>query len=561
MVAKLIGGAGTGKTTELMRIMGQVIQRGIDPFEIGFCSFTKTAVMEAAQRVEDEFGASAEQLTKQGWFRTLHSVCYQSLGPAAKGLLTDKKADREWLEEVLQEHVGEVVKTIAADAESGVRALDMAASSPAANALRIWAMARSRLLPIEDVVAELVICGESPPAVAYCQKIAAQYERSKYLDDRLDFADLAGRFAGWRWNPHGDHDFTVAEQGEPPPCRVWFFDEHQDVSQLLHSVARRLMQSPTCTYAYLSGDPFQSIFSFGGADMGCFMDQEADKTRIMERSYRCPESVLRLGEKALSRCSNYFDRGIAPNAPGGDVSFSYQYRDLLDRVDLSGSLMLIARTGMMAASFTKALNERAVPWTQIGTNASFLSTREKEICFFFSRIEKGLQTDRWDGNELTGDQWRSIVKFLPAGKGDDALLARGTKAKATSGELAKGMPAIIAADLPGLGATDRLMEMIASGQWVSLVKGGERFKRSLAKFGEERVWEPSVRIGTIHAAKGGEADTVILLDSLTRRCHLSKQLPAGRDEEQRIAYVGITRARKSLHVLRQRSDRWRMEID
>ena len=42
-IARLIGGAGTGKTTELMRILDGVLQQGIDPLQVGFVSFTKAA--------------------------------------------------------------------------------------------------------------------------------------------------------------------------------------------------------------------------------------------------------------------------------------------------------------------------------------------------------------------------------------------------------------------------------------------------------------------------------------------------------------------------------------
>jgi len=558
-VAKLIGGAGTGKTTELMRIMGEVIGHGVDPFEIGYVSFTKAAIMEAAGRVEQEFGVAAEHLTKQGWFRTLHSVCYQSLGSMAKGLLTDRKADREWLEGVLQEHVGEVVKAIDDDQGSGVRAMAMDAQSPASNALRIWAMARSRLCTIDEVVAELLICGETPPPVEYCRKIAHQYERSKYLDDRVDFADLAGRFAGWRWNPDGDHDWFVDPMGETPNVRVWFFDEHQDVSRLLNSVARRLTNSPSCQWAYFSGDPFQSIFGFGGADMNCFLDIEADRERTMERSFRCPENVLRLGERALSRCSNYFDRGIAPNEPGGLVDFSYRYRDLLTTLDLSATTILTARTNQLASRFIPALDESAIPWMRTESEHGYLSKGAKTICFFL----RGLEMDMKEQipRKFPIGSWLSLIEKLPVGKGESALFSRGTKTAAKAGTLGGDRSMVTYEDLASLGATDYLLRTIATGQWSNVVEGGERFRRAVAAHGMEVAMEPKVRVGTIHSVKGSEADTVVMLDSLTRRCDMSRRVPAGRDEEQRVAYVGITRAKKRLHILRQQSDRWRMDIE
>ncbi|MEM1063529.1 MAG: UvrD-helicase domain-containing protein, partial [Planctomycetota bacterium] len=80
-VGKYIGGAGTGKTTTLVNTMSDLCERLVlSPHEIGFVSFTRAARSEAADRVASRFGLDAEDLTRNGWFRTLHSVCCKQLG-------------------------------------------------------------------------------------------------------------------------------------------------------------------------------------------------------------------------------------------------------------------------------------------------------------------------------------------------------------------------------------------------------------------------------------------------------------------------------------------------
>src|SRR5690606_3805983 len=107
-------------------------------------------------------------------------------------------------------------------------------------------------------------------------------------------------------------------------------DEHQDVSRLLHSVALRLIEQPSCRWAYFAGDPFQALYGFSGADHHCFLESiEADKVRTMERSYRCPAGVLDLGEHILRRCSDYFDRGIKPASPAHGVDATYHFASIL----------------------------------------------------------------------------------------------------------------------------------------------------------------------------------------------------------------------------------------
>ena len=61
----------------------------------------------------------------------------------------------------------------------------------------------------------------------------------------------------------------------------------------------------------------------------------------------------------------------------------------------------------------------------------------------------------------------------------------------------------------------------------------------------ELVERPRIRVGTIHAAKGAEADNVFLLKSITPRV-LESIAKGGADAERRVWYTGVTRARRRL---------------
>jgi len=64
---------------------------------------------------------------------------------------------------------------------------------------------------------------------------------------------------------------------------------------------------------------------------------------------------------------------------------------------------------------------------------------------------------------------------------------------------------------------------------------------------------PRIKLSTIHGSKGGEADNVMLLTDLTRKADVSYW--SQRDEERRVFYVGMTRARNTLNIVRSQSDR------
>ena len=75
---------------------------------------------------------------------------------------------------------------------------------------------------------------------------------------------------------------------------------------------------------------------------------------------------------------------------------------------------------------------------------------------------------------------------------------------------------------------------------------------------KELSQEPRIKLSTIHGAKGGEADHVMLLTDLSRKADDS--FLRNRDSERRVFYVGATRAKKSLHIIRSNSSREFTEI-
>lgn len=69
----------------------------------------------------------------------------------------------------------------------------------------------------------------------------------------------------------------------------------------------------------------------------------------------------------------------------------------------------------------------------------------------------------------------------------------------------------------------------------------------LLKRGEKLDKEPRIKIGTIHGVKGGEAEHVLLLTDIAPRTY--REMHALPDDEIRVFYVAITRAKKSLHIV------------
>jgi ATP-dependent exoDNAse (exonuclease V) beta subunit len=71
---------------------------------------------------------------------------------------------------------------------------------------------------------------------------------------------------------------------------------------------------------------------------------------------------------------------------------------------------------------------------------------------------------------------------------------------------------------------------------------------ALLRRGTRLMDKPQIKLSTIHAAKGGEADHVLLLTDLSAKS--AQEYQSNPDDINRLLYVGLTRTRKSLHLVR-----------
>ena len=68
------------------------------------------------------------------------------------------------------------------------------------------------------------------------------------------------------------------------------------------------------------------------------------------------------------------------------------------------------------------------------------------------------------------------------------------------------------------------------------------------KKGENLTGKPRIRISTIHRAKGAQSDNVCLMTDVSKRSN-SRWTASEQDDEARVFYVGLTRAKETLHLI------------
>lgn len=538
-IARLIGGAGTGKTHRLLEIMGKTIDAGdIEPQQIGFVSMTRAARHVASTRAAERFGVSVPSLENDGWFRTLHSVCYKCLAVSSGEMLAGDEDAATWLENAL----GEQVKGVGGEDADAFAEAAVVGDNDASKALGLWAAARNRLEPLAEAWARAEACDDRTPDLETCRSTIERYEQAKRLDGRHDFVDLLGRFAGYRFGVNG-HE-RKAPDGYVPDVPVWFFDEQQDTSKLLDAVCRRLIDPSR--WVYVVGDPFQGIYTWAGADPRLFLEWQVAKQDTMPRSYRCGAEVLELGESILRECSDYFDRGIAPAEHATEVSSSLLTGALFDEIDPRESWLILARSNSHARRLSTFLDRRGIPWLPTKGNNRWAAPKTRAAIMGLYGLEKQ--------GVIGGDEWHAVLDKLPSKLDGESLLEHGTKARFDQ----PGAMAAIAGrifrrkEIHELGATDWLVNLLESGKWRNVVDGADRWINAFETWGYAAVENPGVKCGTVHSVKGAEADNVLWLTTTSQQTDRAMQTDEGADAERRVNYVAVTRARKRLIVAKER---------
>lgn len=532
-IALLIGGAGTGKTTELLRIMEAALSKlGGNPLRLGFASFTRAARAEAVARASAAWNVPSSMLDGEGWFRTIHSTAKRCLAIEQGQLIGNSSRDCEWISNALGVKVSTSI-----DEDTGQQKF---VGGQEGAALTCWQLARNTLQPLDEVVRRMRRLDDELPEYAAVVRISERYESAKRIEDRLDFCDLLLRFTGYRVSPlHGVG--SVEPEGELPHVSAWIFDEQQDASPLLDAACKRLVSADSVQWVYAAGDPFQSIFGFAGSSSECFLGWPANKQRTMPKSYRCPAPILALGERCLRRMHRgYFDRGIAPADHDGrlhDCAMDLPVN--LARPD--EDWLFIARTNYEASRIFATLHTAGKPakWVK---QQDGVTARGQGLAALYA-LEKG--------KHISGGEWSRAVELLPTSDKTKApILDRGVKS-GWAKKHADDWDVIFPDDLPSVGATERLIEKIRTGQWCGLVDRGEEWRRHAERWGSDLASNSRIRVGTIHSVKGLEADNVALLTTIGKRVEQGMEDADQHDEEHRIAYVGVTRSRRNLYVVNE----------
>lgn len=512
---RVLAGAGTGKTRAITHRIAHGVTSGVyAPTEVLAVTFTTRAAGEMRSRLRT-LGAAGVQA------RTFHSAALRQLRffwPKVHGTelptLTESK-----------------IGMLAAAARRQRLNADQALLRDLASEVE-WAKV-SNVTP--DDYARLArsrgraVTGQDHETVA---RVYAAYEETKRSQGRMDMEDVLLLTAGLL-----EEDERVAAQVRRQ--YKWFVvDEFQDVSPIQWALLELWLggRDEICVV----GDPAQTIYSFAGADAGYLRQRFPARfpgTASIElvRNYRSTPEVVDAANTLLAGTLSGGVQLRAQRPSGPEVSYTPRPDEVAEAESVAahvvrlrdggqalGEVAVLFRINAQSEAFEEALAARGIPYVVRGAAR------------FFDRPEVREAVTRLRGAARSGE---------------------------TSGPMAEEVAAILA----GMGwtpeaPTTRGQTRDRWESWQALVDQAAEFAKAdgadLNAFVDEldrRAAEQhapvadGVTLATFHAAKGLEWDTVFLCGLQDGTLPITyADTPAAIEEERRLLYVGMTRARREL---------------
>ena len=486
------GPPGTGKTTTLLQRLEEQLRAGVPASAIAFLTFTRRARAEAVERVERVLGVAPRNLPH---FRTIHSMAFKALR-LTQGDVLGREALREF-GALMGMEFGEVGATEQA-------AEGLSSASRGDHLLALDNLARLRSVPVRSVWQAANSDCEWPVVDQFSRSYAA-FKRERGV---LDFTDVLLEYV--------DH-------GPPLDVRVAFIDEAQDLSALQWRAAKHATQA--AEVQYVAGDDDQAIYRWAGAEVEEFMALDGERI-VLDRSHRLPRTVHAVGAQVLRRIKRRVPKEFAARDAEGRVQRHATLSSL--PVRQGEQWLWLVRNRFLLQPLREHLIERGIVYTMHG--ASSVVGSERDAIYTWERLRAGKAQRVQDVRDLyaklrTGTQVVRGHKLLPECEDENALLTL-TDLRAAHGLLCDGAWFDVLTSIP--------------------LPRRAYYRRLLREHGSLRL-PPTVQLETIHGSKGAEAEKVALFLEQSRRTWEEAQRAP--DEEHRVWYVGVTRAREELHVV------------
>ena len=379
--------------------------------------------------------------------------------------------------------------------------------------------------------------------------------------------------------------------------RYILVDEFQDINQLQYDIVRLLAQPEN--NLFIVGDDDQSIYHFRGARPEIMLNFTKDypgaEKVVLDVNYRCSKRILASAMKVIGGNKTRFQKELSTPNPEGEpvriceyanpreeyLSVTAELRKRMEQGENLENTAVLLRTNQEAEGLIAAFMERQIPFTM---KEKLPNLFQHWICrnllayMHFAQGERSRKLfleimnrpNRYISRDsVASDREISFDRMRDFYKDKDWMCDRLTTME-THLRILKGLPPYAAINFirKGMGYEEYLQEyalyrkikpeelgeildrLSESAKGMNTLKEWEEYIEEYTRKLEEqagRQKKEGVQISTLHGAKGLEYDQVYILNVNEGSIPYRKAVLAPAvEEERRLFYVGMTRARKHL---------------
>ncbi|MEO5745185.1 MAG: ATP-dependent DNA helicase UvrD2 [Terracoccus sp.] len=517
----VLAGAGTGKTRAITHRIAYAVHSGqVQPQRVLALTFTARAAGEMRTRLRQLGVAGVQARTfHSAALRQLHFFWPQAVGGAAPEILSQKaSAVAEAAGRLRLQFDRTTIRDLAGEIE--------------------WA--KVNLLDPASYVAGARAARREPPGLDLTAMARLFEAYGEVLQRRgvIDFEDVLLTTVGIL---DERDDIARAVRGQ---YRSFVVDEYQDVN----AVQQRLLDVwlGERDDLVVVGDPSQTIYSFTGASPRHLLGftnrfPKAHVVRLV-RNYRSTPQIVTLANTVIGSGPEAVRSGALrlvsegspgptpllsehPDDPAEAVAVAERIRRLVDAGHPAAEIAVLFRINAQSEAFESALTDAGVPYLVRGGERFFARKEVRAAILLLRGAARGDDGEKPLGHlvrdVITGAGW---AEQPPAGSG--ATRERWESLNALASEADNLAVATPEARLPELVAE---LDRRAAEQHAPVVQG--------------------VTLASLHAAKGLEWDAVFIVGVSEGLIPISMaEGPDEIEEERRLLYVGLTRARRDLFL-------------